>query len=139
MPGWHRVIVTARTTNSCLLFIYLFFSRHFLSPGKGAKYGRLRADSIFFGRPAAWFKHQLKKKALFLLKKHRRNQQKKTKNDRTRLRGRTNITAQTYRYETEEVSYQRPKGADPMLNIQYINLVSGVRSQYPHQQRTVYE
>ena len=69
MPGWHRVIVTARTTNSCLLFIYLFFSRHFLSPGKGAKYGRLRADSIFFGRPAAWFKHKPEKKSVVFAQK----------------------------------------------------------------------
>ena len=46
----------------------------------------------------------MKKKALFLLKKHRRNQQKKRKTDRTRLRGRANITAQTY--ETEEVPWQ---------------------------------
>ena len=30
-------------------------------PWKGTKYGRYRADSMFSGPSAAWFKHKLKK------------------------------------------------------------------------------
>ena len=56
------------------------------------KYDRFRADCFFFGRSAAWFKHQLKKKHtryifLVFLKIHRSFQQKNRETDRTRVKG----------------------------------------------------
>ena len=68
----------ARTTNP------FFFWRHFLSPGKGAKYGQFWADWIVFGRSAALFNHQKKKekktkKTVFSAQKTPTNSTKKTK------------------------------------------------------------
>ena len=75
---------------------------HVLHPRKSAKFGRFWADSKFSSRLVAWIKHLLKKKReVFLLKKRRRIRQKQRKTDRTPLRRRINLTAQTY--DTEEV------------------------------------
>ena len=54
---------------------------------KGAKYGCFGADSIFFGRPAAWFKHKLKKKSVVFAQKTPEKSTKKAKNRSDTVKG----------------------------------------------------